>query len=76
MLVQAEAATAGVGIVQLPTMILIEAFADGRLVPVLEGWAPPREIIHAVFPSRRGLLPAVCGFIDHLAEQFESLNEG
>ncbi|MDB6089660.1 MAG: transcriptional regulator, LysR family, partial [Gammaproteobacteria bacterium] len=34
-----------------------------------------REIIHAVFASRRGLLPSVRTLIDFLAEQFESLNE-
>lgn len=70
-----KAAVAGIGVVQLPTMMMTEELADGRLVRVLEGWAPPREIIHAVFPSRRGLLPAVRGLIDHLADQFQSLDE-
>jgi len=69
------AATAGVGVVQLPTMMMRDELADGRLVRVLEGWAPPREIVHAVFPSRRGLLPAVRGLIDHLAERFQALDE-
>jgi DNA-binding transcriptional LysR family regulator len=69
------AATAGIGVVQLPTMMMSEELADGRLVQVLPGWAPPREIVHAVFPSRRGLLPAVRGLIDFLAERFESLHE-
>jgi len=69
------AATAGVGIVQLPTMFITPELADGRLVRVLEGWAPPREIVHAVFPSRRGMLPAVRGLIDFLAERFQALDE-
>ena len=69
------AAAAGIGIVQLPTMMMSEELADGRLVRVLEGWAPPREIVHAVFPSRRGLLPAVRGLIDFLAAQFDALDE-
>jgi len=69
------AASAGVGIVQLPTMMMTGELADGRLVRVLEGWAPPREIVHAVFPSRRGLLPAVRGLIDFLAGRFEALDE-
>jgi len=69
------AASAGVGIVQLPTMMMTGELADGRLVRVLEGWAPPREIVHAVFPSRRGLLPAVRGLIDYLAERFKTLEE-
>jgi len=69
------AADAGIGIVQLPTMMMSRALAEGRLVQVLPGWAPPREIVHAVFPSRRGLLPAVRGLIDHLAERFAALDE-
>jgi DNA-binding transcriptional LysR family regulator len=69
------AAVAGVGVVQLPTMMMTDELADGRLVRVLEDWAPPREIIHAVFPSRRGLLPAVRELIDFLAKQFEALQE-
>ncbi len=69
------AAAAGIGIVQLPTMMISEELAQGRLVQGLKGWAPPREIVHAVFPSRRGLLPAVRGLIDFLAEQFELLDE-
>jgi DNA-binding transcriptional LysR family regulator len=32
---------------------------------------PPRGVIHAVFPSRRGLLPAVRGFIDFLAVEMK-----
>jgi DNA-binding transcriptional LysR family regulator len=69
------AAVSGVGIVQLPTMMVTEELADDRLIRVLEDWAPPREIIHAVFPSRRGLLPAVRELIDFLAERFEALQE-
>lgn len=69
------AAGAGVGIVQLPTMMMTGELSTGRLVRVLDGWAPPREIVHAVFPSRRGLLPAVRGLIDYLADRFEALDE-
>lgn len=69
------AAVAGIGIVQLPGLMVRELLSDGRLVRVLASWSPPGEIIHAVFPSRRGLLPAVRGLIDFLAERFASLNE-
>jgi len=69
------AAIAGIGSVQLPTMFITPELADGRLVRVLEGWAPPREIVHAVFPSRRGMLPAVRGLIDFLAGRFQALDE-
>jgi DNA-binding transcriptional LysR family regulator len=35
---------------------------------VLPGWAPRPGVIHAVFPSRRGLIPAVRHFLDFLGE--------
>ena len=69
------AAVSGVGVVQLPTMMMAAELAEGRLVRVLEDWAPPREIVHAVFPSRRGLIPPVRELIDFLARQFEALEE-
>ncbi|RIX72004.1 LysR family transcriptional regulator [Acidovorax cavernicola] len=69
------AAIAGVGIVQLPRMMVSGPCARGELVEVLPGWAPRREIIHAVFASRRGLLPAVRALLDFLAAQFAALQE-
>ncbi len=68
-----QAALAGVGVVQLPTMTLREEFRSGVLVRILPDWAPRPGIIHVVFPSRRGLLPAVRQLIDSLALQFERL---
>jgi DNA-binding transcriptional LysR family regulator len=41
---------------------------EQALVPVLPGWAPRPAIVHAVFPSRRGLIPAVRRFLDFLGE--------
>ena len=70
-----SAAVAGVGIVQLPTMMLGPQFERGELVRVMPGWAPRREVIHAVFASRRGLLPAVRTLVDFLAERFAALDE-
>jgi len=70
-----EAALASVGIVQLPLLMLREHVAAGRLVRLVPDWAPRREIIHAVFPTRRGLLPAVRALIDYLAERFAAIDE-
>ncbi|WP_349744638.1 LysR family transcriptional regulator [Roseateles cavernae] len=75
MLALRAAAVAGVGVVQLPRMMVSEQFARGELVPVLPGWEPRREIIHAVFASRRGQLPAVRALIDFLAQRFAALDE-
>ncbi|WP_455774247.1 LysR substrate-binding domain-containing protein [Burkholderia stabilis] len=63
-----DAAIHGVGIVQLPCMVVEDALRDGTLVDVLPGWAPKGGVVHAVFPSRRGLLPRVRLLIDFLAE--------
>ncbi|AJY41350.1 bacterial regulatory helix-turn-helix, lysR family protein [Burkholderia humptydooensis] len=53
------AAAASVGVAQLPTMMVRDPIARGELRQLLPGWAPRREIVHAVFASRRGLLPSV-----------------
>jgi DNA-binding transcriptional LysR family regulator len=69
------AAQTGIGVVQLPAMMVRQQLEQGALVRVLPEWAPRTEVVHAVFPSRRGLLPAVRALIDYLAEQFEPLDE-
>lgn len=75
MLALRSAAVAGVGVVQLPSMMVRGQLADGTLVRLLPDWAPCRELIHAVFPSRRGLLSSVRTLVDFLAERFAALQE-
>lgn len=70
-----RAALAGVGVVQLPTLMVCDELAAGTLVRLLPDWAPRREIIHVVYPSRRGLLPALRALIDHLVAGFAALDE-
>ncbi|PTQ93375.1 LysR family transcriptional regulator [Nitrosomonas nitrosa] len=70
-----SAAVAGIGIVQLPTMMVREQLAQGQLARILPEWAPRREIVHVVFPSRRGVLPSVRVLIDYLAQRFAALND-
>lgn len=70
-----SAAVAGVGLVQLPILMLHEEAKRGTLVRVLPDWAPRREVIHLVFASRRGMLPAVRALIDFLVEQYQALEE-
>lgn len=67
-----SAALFGVGIVQLPAFVIERDIADGTLVDILPEWRPKAGIVHAVFPSRRGLLPAVRGLIDHLVAEYAS----
>ena len=67
------AALAGVGVVQLPAMIMGDELRSGRLVRLLPHWHLKGAVVHAVFPSRRGLLPAVRALIDFLADRFAAL---
>lgn len=66
-----EAALAGVGAVLLPEEAVRDDLAAGRLVHVLDDWAPREGEVVALFPSRRGLMPAVRKLIDYLADAFE-----
>jgi DNA-binding transcriptional LysR family regulator len=68
------AALRGVGAVQLPTMVIGADLTAGTLVDVLPNWAPRTGIVHAVFPSRRGLLPSVRAFLDFLAAEYAALS--
>jgi DNA-binding transcriptional LysR family regulator len=60
---------AGLGIAKLPDSVVREDVHSGALTRVLPDWNSPQGVVHAVFPSRRGLLPAVRAFIDFLAER-------
>ena len=62
------AALAGSGMCWLPDYMCQEELAQGSLVQLLPQWSPPPGIVHAVFPSRRGLAPAVRNFLDFLGE--------
>ena len=68
-------ATRGVGITMLPESVCSDAVRRGELEVVLPDWRLPQGTCHAVFPSRRGMLPAVRVFIDYLAERLPALLE-
>jgi DNA-binding transcriptional LysR family regulator len=65
----------GVGITLLPENLCADLVHRGELEVVLPAWRLPEGICHAVFASRRGLLPAVRVFIDFLAERLPPLLE-
>lgn len=70
-----QAAVAGAGIVQLPMMMVSDEIRRGELVHVLPSWLPKSGIVHAVFPSRRGLLPSVRALLDFLVDSFARVDE-
>lgn len=69
------AALRGVGVCQFPTMVVREDMKGGRLIDVLPEWVPRAGIIHAAFPSRRGLLPSVRALLDFLAAEYGALSD-
>lgn len=70
-----RAALAGVGIVQLPALMVNDDLRTGALRRVLPDWAPKPHIVHAVYPSKRGLLPAVRALLDYLGQRFQQLDD-
>lgn len=58
----------GTGMCVLPDYMCREELHRGELVPVLPGWAPPAALVLAVFPTRRGMVPAVRRFLDFLGD--------
>ena len=62
------AVLAGTGISFLPESVSTAEMQARLLVPVLPGWATKPGMVHAVFPSRRGQVPAVRSFLDYLGQ--------
>ncbi|WP_295523452.1 LysR substrate-binding domain-containing protein, partial [uncultured Pseudacidovorax sp.] len=58
----------GVGIGFLPDYLCREAVQSGALLKVVPDWQPPLGIVHAMFPPRRALVPAVRAVLDFLTE--------
>lgn len=67
------AALRSVGVCQFPTFVVQEDIAAGRLIDILPEWIPKAGIIHAAFPTRRGLLPSVRALLDFLAKEYVEL---
>ncbi|MBE7939365.1 MULTISPECIES: LysR family transcriptional regulator [Ramlibacter] len=63
----------GTGMCTLPDYMCADELRAGDLEEVLPAWAPRPGMIHAVFPSRRGMVPAVRRFLDHLGETVAAL---
>jgi DNA-binding transcriptional LysR family regulator len=64
------AALAGLGVALLPEDSCVEDVRRGALVHVLPQWSTPEGVVHLVFTTTRGMLPAVRAFVDHFAQAF------
>ena len=65
----AELAAKDCGIALLPDSVTTDKIASGELVYVLPDYHAQHGIFHMVYPSRKGILPAVRVLIDFLAEK-------
>ncbi|MDT3249826.1 LysR family transcriptional regulator [Serratia sp. root2] len=64
-----EALIAGLGICQMPTFIVGDDLAQGRLVEVLPDYKLPEHAIYAVYPERKHVPAKVMAFVDFLLAQ-------
>lgn len=71
-----QAARDGVGVTVVPDYMCQRELERGELELALPGWSPPSAIVHAVFPSRRGLVPAVRQLLDFLGETLPGAQGG
>lgn len=60
------AAIRGVGLAQVPAPVAAEAVAAGKLVEVLQRFAPTTPGVFLYYPSRRQMLPKLRAFVDHV----------
>ncbi|MFT3988402.1 LysR family transcriptional regulator [Aestuariivirga sp.] len=68
-----RAAVRGLGVALLPEEQCAAAIEAGALVRLLPDWAATNGIVHLVFASKRGLLPAARALIDHLAREIPAV---
>ena len=64
-----NAALDGVGLIQVPLVYIASELAAGRLVTVLDDWAPqPSDGFFLYYPSRRHIRPALKALVDFVRE--------
>ncbi|WP_454674119.1 LysR substrate-binding domain-containing protein [Achromobacter pestifer] len=68
-----SAALQGVGVAVLPLLMVHEELRQGTLIDVCPTWRPEQGHVHAVFPSRRGLVPAVRELLEFLGNAYREI---
>ncbi|WP_321857239.1 LysR substrate-binding domain-containing protein [Burkholderia cenocepacia] len=68
------AAIHGVGVALLPRELVAADIQAGRLLHLLPELSATPGLVHAIFPTRRGMVPAVRHLLDALVEGFDALN--
>lgn len=65
----AEVLLQGLGICQIPTFIVHQHLANGKLVRLLEDYELPNHAIYALYPERKHLPEKVRAFIEYISEK-------
>ena len=65
-----RSALRGIGVARLPALLARDDLSSGALVRLLPLLSSQSGVVHAVFPSRRGMVPAVRLLLDALSEGF------
>lgn len=60
------AAVEGIGLAQMPAPVAADHVAAGKLVRVLDRFAPTAPGVFLYFPDRRQMMPKLRAFIDHV----------
>lgn len=68
--VRKTAALAGLGYTMLPLLYCEAELAEGRLQRLLPDWSLPGGHLQAAYAHRRGQLPAVRAWLEHLEDSF------
>jgi DNA-binding transcriptional LysR family regulator len=69
------AAVEGLGLTQVPEPIAAGAVKAGKLVPVLEPFAPMAPGVFLYYPSRHQMMPKLRAFIDHVKSRSDATNK-
>ena len=69
------AAVEGLGLAQVPAPIAAGPVRAGKLVRVLEPFAPMAPGVFLYYPSRRQMMPKLRAFIDHVKSRSGATNK-
>jgi DNA-binding transcriptional LysR family regulator len=69
------AAVEGLGLAQAPAPIAAGAVKAGKLVPVLEPFAPMIPGVFLCYPGHRQIMPKLRAFIDHVKSRLAAANK-
>ena len=70
------AAIEGLGLAQVPEPIARAAVKAGKLVHVLEPFAPMAPGVFLYYPSRKQMTPKLRAFIDHVRRRSPAASKG